>query len=116
MPPELARGLERVDTGGLPPCPFVRRAMHRAMVRATQRDSEFVTGLAPKGARLHVPKMMRVRGLATADKAWLLSDVAQMLTVTISTRRSNREDALVDTAGPIICRMGSLRLLLRLHL
>jgi hypothetical protein len=90
--------------------------MDRAVMHSAQRDSEFVARFAAERAWLHVPKMMGVRWLAATDETWLLGDVAQMLTVTISTRRSNREDALVDTAGPIICGMGSLRLLLRRHL
>src|SRR5260370_12919632 len=113
MPPELARDLERGDTGNLPPCPVVRRAMHRAVVRATQRDSEFVAGLAAERPRLDVAKMMRIRWLAAADEACLLSDVAQMLAVAVPTRRSDREDALVDAAGLITRGTGSWLLLRR---
>ena len=39
---------------------------------------------------------MGVRWLAATDETWLLGDVAQMLTVTISTRRSNRDVPLED--------------------
>jgi hypothetical protein len=113
MLPELARDLERVDTGSLPPCPFVRRAMHRAVVRATQRDSEFVAGLAAERPRLDVPKMMRIRWLAAADEACLLNNVTQMLPVAIPARCSNREDTLVDAVGVIPLDASGLRGFLR---
>src|SRR5258706_10012533 len=84
-----------------------------ALGTAGQRIRRSLRGRARVAARAEDDG---VRWLAATDETWLLGDVAQMLTVTISTRRSNREDALVDTAGPIICGMGSLRLLLWRHL
>jgi hypothetical protein len=111
--PELARDLDRVDTGGLPPCALVAGTMDRAVMGAAERDRKFVAGLAAERLRLHVPKMMGVRGLAAADEACLLSDIAQMLPVTVSPRCSNREHALVDAAGPITSGTGRLRLLLQ---
>jgi len=54
--PELARGLERVDTGGLPPCALVAGAMDCAVMGAAERYSEFVARLAAERPRLHVAR------------------------------------------------------------
>jgi hypothetical protein len=86
------------------------------MMDPAQRNREFVAGLAAERPRLRVPKMMRVRWLAAAHEARLLSDIAQMLPVAIPARCSNREDTFVDAAGLITSGNGSLRLLLRRHL
>src|SRR5215469_8567738 len=96
--PEFARGFERVDTGGPPPCALVAGAMDCAVMGAAQRYSEFVARLAAERPRLHVPKMMRIRWLAAAHKARLSSDKAQVLAVAIAPRRGNREHTLVDAA------------------
>jgi hypothetical protein len=69
---------------------------------AAQRHREFVAGLASERPRLHVPKMVRVRWLAAANEAWLLSHVTQMLPVAVPPRCRNREDTLVDAAGLIV--------------
>src|SRR5262245_58945472 len=116
MLPELARHLERLDTGCLPPSLLVAGAVDRTVMGSAQRDSEFVARPAAQRPRLHVSKMMGVRWLAAADQASLLSDVAQMLPVTIAERCRNREDALVDAAGLITRGTGSLWLLLRRYL
>lgn len=76
VPPELACDLDGVDTRRLPPFLLVACTVDGSMMGAAQRDSEFVAGLAAEGAWLHVPKMVRVRGLAAADEARLLGDVA----------------------------------------
>src|SRR5262245_34528556 len=112
MLPELARHFDGVDTGSLPPCSLVTGSMNGAVVRAAKRYSEFVARLAAERPRLGVPKVMRVRWLAAADEAGLLSDVAQMLAVSVPTRCSNRQDALVDASGLITSNPGSLRLIL----
>ena len=105
MLPELARDLNRIDTSSLPPRSLVSGAMNRAVMRAAQRYSEFVAGLAAERPRLHVSKVMRVRWFAAADEACLLSNVTQMIPVPVPARRSNREDALVDTDG--LVRLGT---------
>ena len=66
------------------------------MMNSTERDRELVTGLATKGPRLHVPKMMRVRRLAAAHEARLLGDKAKVFSIAIAPRRSNGNDPLVD--------------------
>ena len=65
-------------------------------MNSTERDRELVTGLATKGPRLHVPKMMRVRRFAAAYEAGLLGDIAKVFSIAIATRRCNGEDPFVD--------------------
>ena len=67
--PELARNVDGVDAGLFPPGGFIAHAMHQPMMDAAERDREFVACLAAQGARLHVAKMMRVRGFAAAEQA-----------------------------------------------
>ena len=66
---------------------------------ATERDCEFIARFAAQGARLHVAKMMRVGGFATAEQARLLCDVTKMGIVTITAGGGHREHALVDAAA-----------------
>src|SRR5262249_58526527 len=99
--PELARHLDRVDAGSLPPRSLIAGPVKRAVMGTAQGNSKFVTSLAAKRPRLHVPQVMRVRRFAAADEAGLLSDVTQMIPIPVSARRSNREDALVDAGGLI---------------
>src|SRR5262249_34127709 len=69
--PELARGLERVDTGGLPSCALVADAMDCAVMGAAQRYSEFVARLAAERPRLHVAKMMSVQWFTCTEERLL---------------------------------------------
>ena len=46
-----------------------------------QRDGEFIADLLPKPARLCKTQVMRVAGLAAADKAGLIGDNAEVLAV-----------------------------------
>ena len=94
--PEPAGNLDRVDAGLLPPRAFVAGAMHRTMMPATEWDRELVADLAAKCAGLRETEVVGVRGLAAADEARLLHDIAQVLSVAIAPRGSEREDALVD--------------------
>src|SRR5215813_10265558 len=96
LPPELTGDLNGIDAGRLPPGPLVAGAMDRAVMRAAERDGEFVARFAAERPWLQVAKMMRIGLFAAADETCLLSDIAQVLSVTIAPRRSNREDALVD--------------------
>jgi hypothetical protein len=94
--PELACDLERVGAGRLPPCSLIASPVHGAVMDPAKRDSEFVARLAAERARLHVPKMMRVRWPAAANEARLLGDVAQVLSIAVAPRGRDRENALVD--------------------
>src|SRR5215467_13808842 len=70
--------------------------MHRTMMPATERHRELIADLAAERTGLRKSEVMGVRGLAGADEARLLGDKAQVLSVAIATRRSDRENALVD--------------------
>src|SRR6516164_2240660 len=96
LPPELTGDLNGIDAGRLPPGLLVAGAMDRAVMRATERDGEFVARFAVKRPWLQVTKMMRIGLFASANEAWLVGDITKVLPVTIAPRRSNREDALVD--------------------
>ena len=111
--PKFSGYLDWVDTGLLPPCSLVACAMNRAVVDAAEWHREFIAGLTSERPWLHVSKMMRVRWLAAAYEASLLSDVAQMLPVAIPTRCCNCKDTFVDASGLITCDTGSLWLLRR---
>ena len=64
--PKLAGDLQRIDGSLLPPCTLVPSTMHCSVVHAAEWNREFIAGLAAQRARLHEPKMMRVRGPAGA--------------------------------------------------
>src|SRR5262245_32417055 len=70
--------------------------MHRAVMRAAERDGKFVACFAAERARLHKSDVMRIRGLATAQQAWLLHHKAKVVPVAIVARRRHREYALID--------------------
>src|SRR6516164_259326 len=70
--------------------------MHRTMMPAAERDRELIADLAAERTGLGESEVVGVRGLAAAHQTRLLGDVAQMLPITIATRGSDREDALVD--------------------
>jgi hypothetical protein len=70
--------------------------MHRTMMPATEWDRELIADLAAERTGLGETKVVGVRGLAAAHETRLLGDVAQMLPIALATRRSDRENALVD--------------------
>jgi len=86
-----------IDASLLPPGFFVARAMHRAVMRSAERDSEFIAGFAAERARLHKSDVMRIRRLAAAQQARLLHYKAKVVPVAIAARRRHREHALIDT-------------------
>jgi len=96
LPPELPGDLNGVDADRLPPGLLVAGAMDRPVMRAAERDGEFVARFAAERPWLQVTKMMRIGLFAAADETRLLGNVAKVLPVTIATRYSNREDTLVD--------------------
>src|SRR5262245_44589674 len=77
LPPELPGDLNGIDAGRLPPGLLVAGAMDGAVMRAAERDGEFVAGLAAERPRLQVAKMMRIGLFAAADKTCLLGDITQ---------------------------------------
>src|SRR2546430_8415430 len=96
LSPELTGDLNGIDAGRLPPGLLVAGAMDRAVMRAAERDGEFVARFAAERPRLQVAKMMRIGLFAAADEARLLGDITKVLPVTIAPRGSDCEDALVD--------------------
>src|SRR5215510_5925573 len=99
--PKLTGDLDGIDAGRLPPGLLVAGAMDRAMMRAAERDGEFVARFAAERPWLRVAKMMRIGLLAAANEARLLGDKTQMLPVTIAPRSCKDEHALVDAVGPV---------------
>ena len=71
LPPELPGDLDWVDAV---PGLLVAGAMDRAVMRAAERDDEFVARFAAERPRLQVAKMMRIGLFAAADEARLLGD------------------------------------------
>jgi hypothetical protein len=99
LSPEVAGGLDGIDAGRLPPRLLVAGAMDRPVMRAAERDGEFVAHFAAERPWLQVAKMMRIGLLAAADEANLLGNIAKGLAVTIVSRCGNEERALVDAVG-----------------
>ena len=101
LSPELTGDLDGVDAGRRPPGLLVAGAMDRAMMRAAERDGEFIAGLAAERPRLQVAEMMRIGLFAAADETRLLGNIAKVLAVSIAPRCRNDEHALVDALGLI---------------
>src|SRR6516162_4774749 len=70
--------------------------MHQPMMDATEWDRELIADLAAERTGCVKSEMVGIGGLAAADEARLLHDIAQVLSVAIAPRGSEREDALVD--------------------
>ena len=75
--------------------------MDGAMMRAAERDSEFIARFAAERPWLQVTKMMRIGLFAAANETRLLGDITKVLRVTIAPRCRKDERALVDTVGLI---------------
>ena len=72
LSPELTGDLNGVDAGGPPPRLLVAGAMDGAVMRAAERDGEFVARFAAERPRLQVAKMMRIGLFAAADETRLV--------------------------------------------
>ena len=101
LPPELTGDLDGVDPGRRPPGPLVAGTMDRAMMRAAERDGEFIAGLAAERPRLQVAEMMRIGLFAATDETRLAGNIAKVLAISIAPRCRNHEHALVDALGLI---------------
>src|SRR6516164_11817310 len=99
LPPELPGDLNGVDADRLPPGLLVAGAMDRPVMRAAERDGEFVARFAAERPWLQVAKMMWIGLFAAADETCLLSNITQVLPVTIAPRGCKDEHALVDAVG-----------------
>jgi hypothetical protein len=101
LSPELTGDLDGVNANRLPPGLLVAGAMDGAVMRAAERDGEFIAHFAAQRPRLQVAKMMRIGLFAAANEARLLGNIAKVLAVTIAPRCRNDEHALVDAVGPL---------------
>src|SRR5262249_41205806 len=99
LSPELTGDLNGVDAGRLPPGLLVAGAMHRPVMRTTERDGEFVARFAAERPWLQVTKMMRIGLFAAAYETCLLGNVAKVLPVAIAPRGCKDEHALVEAVG-----------------
>src|SRR5262249_40272026 len=101
LSPQVTGDLDGVDAGRLPPGLLVAGAMDGAVMRAAERDGEFVARFAAERPRLQVAKMLRMGSLAAADEPRLLGDITKVLPVPIAPRCRKDEPALVDAVGLI---------------
>src|ERR1700722_15681409 len=95
LSPELARDLDRVDAGLLPPRTLIADTMNLAVMCPAQRSDEFVAHLPTKRTRLCEAKVVRIGRRSSTDKTRLLSNEPEMVFVAIASRLRNRKDALV---------------------
>src|SRR5215471_8459416 len=86
LSPELTGDLNGIDAGRLPPGLLVAGAMDGAVMRAAERDGEFIARFAAERPWLQVTKMMRIGLFAAADEARLFGDITKVLPVTIAPR------------------------------
>ena len=110
--PKPTSSFDGINSGCFPPRAFIGRAVRGAVMHATERDRELIARFAAQRAWLDVPEMMRIRWLAAADEARLLSDEAQMLAISIAARCGERQDALINSFALIAPGLGCLRLVL----
>jgi hypothetical protein len=68
LPPKLPRDFNGIDAGCLPPGLLLAGAMDRTVMRAAERDGEFVAHFAAERPWLQVTKMMRIGLFAPADE------------------------------------------------
>src|SRR5262249_4985141 len=67
--PQLLGNGEWIDPSRLPPQRFIARAMELAVVKAAQRNREFVADLAPEGEFLGEAQVVRLGGLTPTNQA-----------------------------------------------
>ena len=101
LPPELTGDFDGVDPRRRPPGLLIAGAMDRAVMRATERNGEFIAGFAAERPRLQVAKMMWIGLFAAADETRLLANIAKVLPIAIAPRCGNGEHALIDAVGLI---------------
>jgi hypothetical protein len=99
LSPKRAGNLNGIDAGRLPPSLLVAGAVHGAMMRAAERDGEFVARFAAERPRLQVAKMMRIGWFAAAHETRLLGDIAKVFPVAVPTRGRDREGAKACAFG-----------------
>ena len=71
------------------------------MVTATQRHGELVTDLFAERAALGEAEVMGIAGDSSANEAWLLGHVSEVVPITDSARLRERQHAFVDRIFPV---------------
>src|SRR5262245_64272165 len=94
LSPELTGDLNGVDAGRFPPGLLIASAMDRPVMRAAERDGEFVARFAAERPWLQVTKMMRIGLFSAAYEGRLLGKVAKVVRVAIAARGWKEEAAL----------------------
>ena len=107
--PEPARDGDRLDAASRPPIDFLAGAVQFAMMRAAQRDREFVADLEAESAGLRKPQMVGVGGLPAADEAGLFGHEPQMLLVPQPFALGQGQDAFVDAGVAFVARRRRVR-------
>src|SRR5262245_22073982 len=79
--PKAKRDRNRIDIELIPPRPFVASSVELAMMNAAQRHCELIRYPTPESARLRKPDVMGLARLATAHRARLTGNKAQMVFV-----------------------------------
>jgi hypothetical protein len=79
-----------------PPRHFIAAAVDLTVVTSTQRNSELIAHLAPKGAVLRESQVMGVGGLPATNQASLLSNRFDVIPVTNPPLFRQGQRALID--------------------
>ena len=77
--PKSVRYRQRINANVDPPDGLVTAPMQLAMMRAAKRYSKFIADFAAKRARLCKSQVVRIRRLPTAEKAWTVRDIFDVL-------------------------------------
>jgi hypothetical protein len=97
--PEHPRRRDGIDSPPPPPGDFVSEAMVVPVVGSAQRYRELVADLAPHGAGLSEPQMVRVSGASPAYKTGLRCHELEVSLVAMAARLADGEFALLDFCG-----------------
>src|SRR5215472_5250239 len=107
--PQHTSGIGWINIYLFPPRGFIAAAMDFAMMAPTKRDSKLIADLAAKRRGLRKAQMVGVRRTAAADETGLLGNRFNMLPVTDSTHRRQRQHGFVNgSPSPLIpmCSFG----------
>ena len=90
---------QRIEVELLPPCAFIAALMEFTVVSTAKGYRELVADFASKCTRLCEPKMMRVRGAATAGHARLGAHELEMISISQPKLFAKRGDGLCGSLG-----------------
>ena len=97
--PKRPGRFEGVDSSFAPPCGFITRSVHLAMMAAAQRDDELIAHLAPERTMLCKAKMMGICRASSANQTGLFGHEFNVGPVPKPARLRNGEQAFVNTVG-----------------